>query len=170
MRKSFLGACLLPLLLVTAAACTKSDDGRDVASVGGTAAPSPTPSLSMLEQGIRYAQCMRAQGVAWPDPEVDGDSVRILGADKNVDADVLNKAEEACKPYQPTLSGPERERKVAGGLEFSRCMRENGVEDFPDPDASGPGDADDSVRKDPQFEQAEVTCRGRMRPSSGPSS
>jgi hypothetical protein len=113
---------------------------------------------------------MRAQGVAWPDPEVDGDTVQIRGADKNVDADVLNKAQEACKPYQPALSGPERERKAASGLEFSRCMRQNGVEDFPDPDAAGPGDADDSVRKDPQYEQAQVTCRAQMRSTSRPSS
>lgn len=50
---------------------------------------------------------------------------------------------------------PERAGKLP---EFARCMRDNGVEDFPDPDADGVikfhGGADT-----PEFRSARETCR-----------
>src|SRR3954465_12138761 len=107
MRTRVLAACLLPLLLVIAAACSKSNDGKGVASVGGSA----TPSLSPLERGIRYAQCMRQHGVPMPDPGPDGDRRAVTGDKDAIDEDVLRKAQEACKQYQPVASGPDEAAK-----------------------------------------------------------
>ncbi|WP_063828611.1 hypothetical protein [Actinopolymorpha alba] len=171
MRKRVLAACLLPLLLVMAAGCSKADDGEGVASVGSSGpAPSPTSSLSVLEQGIKYAQCMRAEGLPWPDPEVDGDTVRLRGLDSSkgaVDADTLHKAEEACKQDRPVLNAPDMELKLEGALEYARCMRAHGVENFPDPDANG-GFQLPQEQTDPDYDQARATCRQPRTQSPSP--
>jgi hypothetical protein len=165
MRTRVLVACLL---LVMAAACSKSNDGKGVASVGGSVTPSATPSLSRLEQGIRYVQCMRQHGVSMPDPGPDGELRAGTGNKDTTDGDVLRKAQEACRQYQPVASGPDGAAKLELGREYSRCMRAHGVENFPDPDASGrivlPPE-----QTDPDYEQAKATCDAQAR-SPRPSS
>ncbi|MBC6461963.1 hypothetical protein [Actinomadura sp. HBU206391] len=171
MRKRFLVVCLLPLLLVTAAACTKSNDGKGVASVNGSATPSATPSLSLLGQGIRWARCMRQHGVPMPDPVVaNGDGIRFEGADKDAfDRDVAEKADEACKPYRPVLPADGQRKKLEAARQESRCLREHGVASYPDPDPNDLGkDLPQAVRDDPQYEQAKEICTAQIR-SSRPS-
>jgi hypothetical protein len=167
MEKRVLAACLLPLLLVTATACSKSNDGKGVASVGGSATPSATANLSFQEQGRRHAQCMREHGVPESDPQIlpDG-TVRVGGGyDKHgLDGDVLNRAIQACKQYEPVLSGPDRDLKVAGALEYARCMRAHGVEDFPDPDANGRIQLPEEVPDN--YDQAKATCQMQGRSQS----
>lgn len=169
MRTRFLVVCLLPVLLASAAACTKSAGGRNVASVNGAAAPSMTPSLSFADQGRRHAQCMREHGVPESDPQIlpDG-TVRVGGGyDKHtLDQEVLGNAIQACKQYEPVLSGPDGERKLAGQREYSRCMRAHGVEDFPDPDANGHIQLP-AEQTDPDYEQAKAFCHAQ--PLSSPS-
>src|SRR5258706_10592235 len=135
MRSRVRGACPLSLFLAMAGACTKSDVGNGVASVGGSATPSATRNLSIQEQGRRHAQCMREHGVPEADPQIlpDG-TVRVGGGyDKQeLDNDVLSTAIQACRPYEIVLSGPDGERKLEGAREYSRCMRAHGVVDFPD--------------------------------------
>lgn len=161
MGKRVLVACLLPLVLVTTAGCAKSPTGRDVASVNGSAAPSPTPSLSFEAQGRRHAQCMRAHGVPESDPQVQPNgSVRVGGGyDKqSLDPDVVDAAILACRPYEPVLAGPDRDLKTQGALEYARCMRAHGVENFPDPDANGRF-ALPTEQSDPDYDAARATCR-----------
>jgi len=165
MRKRFLVGCLLPLLLVTAAACSTSDDGRGVASVGGSAAPSATPSLSELEQAIRYTRCMREHGVPMSDPQVVNGDVRMGGGfDKDaLGPDAGARAQEACKQYEPVMPAGLAAVKAELAREESRCMREHGVENFPDPDAEAHVDVSEQVRKDPQYDQAKAFCREYIR-------
>ncbi|MFJ8578355.1 hypothetical protein [Micromonospora sp. NPDC093277] len=160
MRKRLLAGILLPLVLVAAAACSQADDGAGVASVSGTAAPSPTPSLSELEQAIGYVRCMRANGVPMPDPEVVDGNVRIGGGlnKDGVDEDTLRNAEEACKQYRPVPPPELATQKLQLAREESRCMRANGVENFPDPKADLSREVPESIRQDPQYEQAEASC------------
>jgi hypothetical protein len=162
MRTRVLAACLLPLLLVMAAAGSKSNDGKGVASVGGSVTPSATPSLSPLERGIRYAQCMRQHGVPLPDPGPDGDLRAVTGDKDAIDEDVLRKAQEACKQYQPVASGPDEAAKLEGAREYSRCMRAQGVENFPDPDASGRVELPPE-QNDPDYDQAKAICDAQAR-------
>jgi hypothetical protein len=169
-RTRSLAACLVLLVLAWTAACSKSTGSKGVASVSGTATPSATPSLSLLEQGIRYAQCMRQHGVPMPDPVANGDGVHIAGVDKGaVDAEVLNLAEQACQQYRPVLSAPDRARKVEKALQYSQCMRGHGVRNYPDPDSSGGVQVDPSVLQDPQYDHAKTICDAQSR-SSRPSS
>jgi hypothetical protein len=163
MTKPVLAAALLPLLLVAAAACTKADSDGGVASVNTAAAASATPSLSVVEQGRRHAQCMRDHGVPEADPIVEPNGGFHLGGgyDKAALADgVLERAIQACKPYTPILPAADLAAKVAAARQFAQCMRDHGVESFPDPDPNDLGKTlPGAVRDDPQYDQARETCQ-----------
>jgi len=154
-------------LLFVVAACTKPTGGDPVASAERTAAPSPTATLTTAEQALRYARCLREHGMPMPDPEIHGDSVRLKGYPKDqVPADVARAAEEACKALVPVLSEADQERKLDSALRYSQCMREQGVEAFPDPDpATGRVRPEPAIQEDPQYEQAKMACSEPVRSS-----
>jgi hypothetical protein len=158
-------ACLSVLMLLTLAACGKSAAGHGVATVDGTPAASPTASSSLLRQAVAYAQCMRTHGIPqWPDPEVHGDDVQIKTVDKNtVDGSVLGSALQACTALRPQLPGPDMADKLDSARFESRCMREQGVENYPDPASDAHVELPQAVRDDPQFEQAKAICREKTR-------
>jgi hypothetical protein len=84
------------------------------------------------EKGVKFAECVRENGVSdFPDPDAKGEFV--YGA--TVSPAVFRKAVDACKDLQPpgTLSVTRNPEQQSAGLEFAQCMRDNGVEDFPDP-------------------------------------
>jgi hypothetical protein len=158
---------VLPVLVLLAlAGCASRTGGDAVATAGGAATPA-TPSASATAEkgdGLKFAQCMRENGMTWfEDPAPDQRGVRIKipqGQDKaKVDA-----ALEACKKFMP--NGGEPPKLDAAAIERARqmakCMRENGVPDFPDPSADGGIRFD--ARKggvgpgDPAFEAAEKKC------------
>lgn len=114
-------------------------EGAKVASAGEaatSAAPSASSSASSQADGLKFAQCMRENGVDMPDPEPGSGNVILRG--KTDDA-TLKKASEACRKYNPIGSGKKMlsDPKTQDALlRFARCMRENGV-DMKDPDFSG---------------------------------
>lgn len=84
----------------------------------------------------RYAQCVRDHGVtAMPDPTVDdrghaafpSDAPRVPDAVTQQCGSILDGL-----PTQPTTSVD-----VATRIRFAQCMRQQGIADFPDPDARG---------------------------------
>jgi hypothetical protein len=151
-------------------ACSAPDDGHDVASVDGTPVPTATSTLSFEEQGLLHARCMREHGVPEADPQVFGDRVRVGGGyDKSaIDPQVFADAVEACRQYEPVLPPEEAAGKAEAGREEARCMRAHGVENFPDPGPDGHADVPESVRLDPQYDEAERACirHGGSAPSS----
>jgi hypothetical protein len=103
----------------------------------GSNAPSATGTAgntSAAKQGkaIKFAECIRGHGVPhFPDPDAKGDFV--FGID--VSPAVWQKAVDACKDLQPpgALSGKRSPKQQSAALRFARCIREHGVQDFPDP-------------------------------------
>ena len=97
------------------------------------------------QQAVKFAECMRDNGVSdFPDPPASGrltiDGV-MNGSSLDVGSAAWQNAIDACEDLQPPgFTGDEEvtaeEQEVR--LEFARCMRENGVEDFPDPTVDGP--------------------------------
>jgi hypothetical protein len=84
------------------------------------------------DKGVRFAECIRGNGVSdFPDPDASGD----YDYGVSVSPEVWTKAVDACKDLQPpgTLSADRTPEQQEQGLRFARCMRENGVPDFPDP-------------------------------------
>jgi hypothetical protein len=170
MRK-WAAVCLLPALLVLAAGCAKKDDGKDVATAGGAPSAAASAAGSDQDKMLKYVQCLRDHGAQVADPGPDGG----MKAD-GVDPAVVQKASEACRDLDPgSPSGnrrsldPEAQKRA---LAYAKCMRQNGVAEFPDPSDNGAfnvGKAD----KDPDLKKAEQACAAAnpfTAPSAGPTS
>lgn len=146
---------------------------------GGGAGDGASPSAKAEDAMLKFAQCMRREGVEVGDPGENG-LVRVRPGtgegDEPANPAKFRRAEQRCGRYlreagpPPQLSkegGEELERK---SIAFARCMREQGI-DLPDPeidipgsDTSGDGEASQQLPEgaDPQssrFRQAEKACR-----------
>lgn len=122
---------------------------------------------------LDWVDCMQAEGVEVSDPVRDDNGNLVInsgplqintggpgsggpssndappdeGDEPRVDVEEMQAAQETCgnPPAVPgeMLDEADEEEMQAQALEFSKCMRENGIADFPDPDFSqnGPGGA-----------------------------
>jgi hypothetical protein len=149
----------LALVALIGAGC----GSKDTAHTSATASPK---RASAREKAVRFAECIRAHGVAdFPDPNARNEfeyGVSVTPA-------VWKRATTACKDLQPpgTLSSKRTHKEQSDALKFAQCMRDNGVKDFPDP-ANGeplvdttkiPSLGDRSPRTDPVFAPAMDKCR-----------
>ena len=121
------------------------------AGCGSAGAPSATSPAKPAAQGkaVRFAECLRGHGVPhFPDPDAKGDY--DFGVD--VSAAVWRKATSACKDLQPpgTLSSKRTPKQQSASLTFARCIRANGVKDFPDP-----------VNGEPLIDTTQIPSSGR---------
>jgi hypothetical protein len=161
MRRPAIGVLALALVLT---GCGANDGGgADVATVTGaggdqTAAASAQPSEDPRARALKFAECMRENGVDMPDPE-PGKGI-MMKLDGSVPRETVQAAQEACKQYAPggqksgAGDGPRAEklRKLA------QCMRDNGVESYPDPDG-GMMRITGEVTGDSDFESAREKCQ-----------
>jgi hypothetical protein len=136
---------------VALAACGKSGD-------------TDTPTGAKQDAARKFAQCMRANGVPdFPDPDASG-QFRGAGHEQQNDPK-FTAAMEQCRSLAP---GGEHERSrdpafVEQMRKYSQCMRDNGVPDFPDPDAKGQlRGAGHEQRNDPTFKAASEACRSKL--------
>jgi hypothetical protein len=137
------------------------------------------------EQMRAFAQCMRDHGIEMKDPEVvkdDNGGTRTKveigpgpsGAPKGSGGgpgpgdEKFKQAEEECRHLMPqggNLGGPPDAEAEEHMRNFAKCMRENGVENFPDPQPGG-GIAigpDTGINPDdPAFKEAEKKCEELM--------
>jgi hypothetical protein len=153
-------------LALTACGAQTADDGiaRAQPGAGGpSASASPAEELSDDERRLKFAECMRAQGIEMEDPGKDKGGVRFRVGEKNKAGD-MEKAMQACKAYAP--NGGEPPKLDAEQLEqmrkFARCMRENGVPEFPDPGPDGRVEIKRKVGEgadEETFKQAQEKCR-----------
>jgi hypothetical protein len=142
---------LAALLTVVLAACAQANT-------------SPTP-MDPVEAGKLYAQCMRDNGLSdFPDPGPDGRFV--LDHDKfNHDDPKFKAATEKCRDLAP---GGEHQNTgdpayIEQMRKFSQCMRDNGLPDFPDPDANGQlRGIGHEQQGNPTFQAAMETCRDKL--------
>jgi hypothetical protein len=130
----------LALIAVAGAGCSDGPAGNDGAGTAGAT----SKAASKREKAMEFAACMRDHGVAeFPDPDAAGElTADAVANDSPVDtsAPAFEQALGACKDLQPSgFTGHERSaEQQQSALAFARCMRENGVEDFPDPTRDGP--------------------------------
>jgi hypothetical protein len=120
---------------LTACGANGGDDG--IASAGGgsakaSASASPSQSLNPQDRALKFAQCMRQNGVDMPDPGSDG-RIQIRANPGN-----QAKVQAAMKKCQHFMQGGGRlgnpdDPKVRDQMvKFAQCMRQHGV-DVPDP-------------------------------------
>jgi hypothetical protein len=130
MRRNLRPLAALAAIALIGAGCSNDSDG---AGTGNAAAANQAKAM-------KFADCMRDNGVkAFPDPDASGeltiDGV-LNGSSLDPSAPAWKEATSACKDLQPPgftgdqdVSDEEQEVR----LEFAQCIRDNGVEDFPDP-------------------------------------
>ena len=165
-----------------------TDGGEPVEPEGVAGGESAEPeNLNDEEQLLAFAECMRENGVDFPDPVVEADgtvsfgfrpgggfaALREIGRDPDLPA-----AREACQglveglAFGPGQGGFDMIELQDRLLEFAQCMRDNGI-DIGDPDLSrfAPG-ADDGGQPggpfgvidtdDPDFAPAFEICQQRL--------
>jgi hypothetical protein len=139
------------------------------------AAEAPTPPADPYDQALDYARCIRDNGYPeWPDPNADGQFMIRRDHGMSFDDPRRQAAMEACQALRPPGMGA---GIGPGGamhldqealLEFARCMRANGVPQFPDPGTSGGrviiGQDSGIDPNDPTFRDALETCRQVLNP------
>jgi hypothetical protein len=137
LRGGAVAGALLAVVAFAVAGCGGTGEpGRAVASVAATASASATASSAA--NPIAFAKCMRTNGIAnFPDPSADGSYP--LSSDIDPTSQAFKDAREKCKQYDAT---PPKERQTDQWprdtqLKYAKCMRENGIPTFPDPDANG---------------------------------
>ena len=129
------------LLLSIFSACTiGGEESQGVVTIESTTEITTVDEEITFEEGVLdFAQCMREEGVNFPDPtfDIDGnpqfDNLEIENEEEFENAfenceDILRNA----LPEQFDLDPEVEAALVDASLEFSQCMRDQGI-DFPDP-------------------------------------
>jgi len=99
---------------------------------------------TVREKGMKFAACMRDNGVSgFPDPDRSGElTIDGVANGSSVDTSTaaFTQAIGACEDLQPPgFTGRKATPKeMTTRLAFAQCMRDNGVKDFPDPTSDEP--------------------------------
>lgn len=148
---------LTAVLVMVLAACGQG---------AGTGNATSSPSTDPRDTALLYAQCMRTNGVPdFPDPDANG-RFSLGHGEGGVDQDdpTFRATAEKCRALAP---GGEHEQFgdpafVEQMREFSQCMRDNGLPDFPDPDADGRLRGAGHEAGGPTYEAAFAACRDKL--------
>jgi hypothetical protein len=156
MRKAMIWAAGL-LLAATLTGCGGKDSEEPSVATGDGGG---TTAASTFD-GPKFSKCMRDQGMDWF-PDMASADQKVTAPD-DVDDSKIKAAVEACKEWAPPAASSTGPRAGPGrevGLKYAQCMRENGIPDFPDPNADGNfnlGPDGDS----PKYEAAGKICRSK---------
>lgn len=181
MKRSF----LVVVSCVLVAACSSDDstptipDSADVVTTStqtdsSTSAAVDNSRLSLEDATLEFTDCMRAEGIEFPDIRIDSEGRPQLG-------DLLEDLDTATPEFRSALASCSSILTRAGALElssdpelqaviidqlasFSECMRTNGVENFPDPVPGFTGTGSPYLLgeipfDDPDFQPATQTCQ-----------
>jgi hypothetical protein len=125
------------VLLVSCSSTSPQGSTNDVGTVNNN-------SDSAREQGLKFAACMRGNGVKdFPDPDTSGEltiDAIANGSSLDTNSAQFQRAITACKDLEPSgFTGQKRTpEQQAAAVQFAQCIRENGVKDFPDPTTDSP--------------------------------
>lgn len=151
------------LLLAGCAASPPGVATVDGGSPSSTAEPDAGPAAG---DSVKFAECMREHGIDVPDPEEGNKGGAVQFAlPRDTDSTAMGEAMEACKQHLPNGGEPMKldPEQLAEARKFSACMRENGIEDFPDPNPDGgimiEGGA---IEVDAEFEAAQDACAAHL--------
>ena len=132
---------LFTIVLALSACTIGEEETKGVVSIDENTVSTTIFDEVTFEEGVLdFAQCMREEGINFPDPtfDIDGnpqfDNVDVENEDEFEAAftnceDILRNA----LPEQFDLDPEVEAALVDASLEFSQCMREEGVSNFPDP-------------------------------------
>lgn len=173
-RPLALSLVALAIFLPALAACGESDGSSGSSGGSGAARPAAGSSGGAAgkdnNQYVKFAQCMRQNGVPqWPDP-IDGDKF-LLPRRGSIDPNspqfkaAMRKCQSLAPPGWGSGGASQNPATQAQMLKYAQCMRKNGVPKFPDPQG-GSMDIGDADPNSPQFKAAERKCQS-LRPAGG---
>ena len=103
-----------------------------------------TNTSANARKAVKFAECMRKNGVSgFPDPSATGkltiDAI-ANGSSLDTSTPAFTQALSACKKLEPAgfMGSTRSSEQQQAGLKFARCIRHNGVKDFPDPTPNAP--------------------------------
>ena len=129
-RRLVVALALAGLIGVMGAGC--GSNASSETGTAGRAGSGANGKLTARDKAVKFAECIRAHGVSdFPDPNEKNQfeyGVSVTPA-------VWTRATTACKDLQPpgTLSAKRTPKQQSASLRFAKCVRDNGVKDFPDP-------------------------------------
>jgi hypothetical protein len=164
-RRRLLPVAVAAAALIGALVLTACGSSPSAGTAPGSSASGGTAPAADREQALKYAQCIRKNGVPeFPDPDANG---RFRGQSHEQQSNPrFQAAQQACRALAP---GGTHEQNVgtpafvAQARKFAQCIRDNGVPDFPDPDANGQfRGAAHELQGDPKFQAALQACRSKL--------
>ena len=131
---------ILTFVAVFAACTIGGEESQGVVTIESTTATTVVDEETTFEEGVlEFAQCMREEGINFPDPTFDIDGNPEFDNLEIENEEEFESAFENCEdilrnalPEQFDLDPEVEAALVDASLEFSQCMRDQGI-DFPDP-------------------------------------
>ena len=128
------------MLLIFSACTIGGEESQGVVTIESTTETTIVDEEITFEEGVLdFAQCMREEGVNFPDPTFDIDGNPQFDNLEIENEEEFESAFENCEdilrnalPEQFDLDPEVEAALVDASLEFSQCMRDQGI-DFPDP-------------------------------------
>ena len=128
------------MLLIFSACTIGGEESQGVVTIESTTETTIVDEEITFEEGVLdFAQCMREEGINFPDPTFDIDGNPQFDNLEIENEEEFESAFENCEdilrnalPEQFDLDPEVEAALVDASLEFSQCMREQGI-DFPDP-------------------------------------
>jgi hypothetical protein len=133
-------AVLLAVVAMSLAACGGSPSSG-VPSRSSTTTTTSTGSAAQTPVALRFANCMRSNGVAnYPDPSSGGRPQSLNQVDAS--SPTFLRAYQACRKDVPLGEDggppPPTAAQLRFSLAFAQCLRKHGFPQFPDPIATAP--------------------------------
>ncbi len=171
-----LGLLLVVLgIVVAATGCGGAKKNNGIATAGGHGtASASTGGLSDQDKVVKFAQCMRENGVPnFPDPKVNAGGGVSISAPDGADPTKVDAAMKKCQQYLPNGGQAQKaDPAVVDQLRrYAQCMRDHGIPNFPDPTDQGLQVDNDKLGlsgpDDPKFKAAHEACSRLMPTPSG---
>ncbi len=131
---------LLVLAVVFTGCTIGGEESQGVVTIDSTTQTTIVDEETTFEEGVlNFSQCMREEGINFPDPTFDIDGNPEFDNLEIENEEEFENAFESCEdilrnalPEQFDLDPEVEAALVDASLEFSQCMRDQGI-DFPDP-------------------------------------
>ena len=131
---------ILAFVAIFAACTIGGEESQGVVTIESTTVTTVVDEETTFEEGVlEFAQCMREEGINFPDPTFDIDGNPQFDNLEIENEEEFESAFENCEdilrnalPEQFDLDPEVEAALVDASLEFSKCMRDQGI-DFPDP-------------------------------------
>ncbi|GAA1796059.1 hypothetical protein [Leucobacter iarius] len=137
------GFAVLGLLTACAAPNSGSNDSGAPKKDPRSSSDNQTADQAFTEWQVKFAQCMREEGIDMPDPNSSG-QVQIGGG---IDAEAFTKADDKCTSKigsPPVQDGKGAEQAQKDDLKLAQCLRAAGY-DYKDPEPGGAREIRDDI-------------------------